>query len=40
MRLEDDPTVKTLPSERMRKILADKVLKANLKIAAKSIKGA
>lgn len=35
MRLEDDPTVKRLPSERMRKQFAKLIVRENLKLQAK-----
>lgn len=40
MKLEDDPTVKTLPSDRMRKQLAILMAKENFKLAAKAKQGA
>lgn len=36
MRFEDDPTVKKLPSERMRKQMAEKVVIQNYKLIAKA----
>lgn len=40
MRLEDDPTVKNLPSERMKKQMHPLIIKANQKRAAKANQGA
>lgn len=40
MKLEDDPTVKTLPSDRLRKNLSVLIVKENLKRASREQQGA